>query len=230
MRNKLRYAGLMMGTVMMITTAGASSAFAAKQPANANKTIAAAAKKENKATTDAGKQATETKKDAAKQAKETKKQDTIFYGKVKKAETDKLILDEAALIWKKDVEAGGKTEKAKDAKDNAKAPADFETDTMKWKLDGKTLEFKISKDTKFVQETASTDKKNEDSKKKNNDKSGKKEKDVSSSNKNDATQNPKIELKDIKEGVFVRVTVKDSGDSGVSEVMVLSGVTEAKPA
>ena len=82
----------------------------------------------------------------------------------------------------------------------------------------------------MLMSAACTDKKNEDSKKKNNDKSGKKEKDVSSSNKNDATQNPKIELKDIKEGVFVRVTVKDSGDSGVSEVMVLSGVTEAKPA
>ena len=188
------------------------------------------------------------------------------------------MLDEAAEFLGKDAEGekkspAGKTEKkgadTKDAKDEAagtKELADFEAQTMKWKLLGKTLKIKTDKDTKYMKGTSADDAKTGDAAagtgdNKKDGAAGKDEKtaqkdgtagkddkaaqknvtagkDEKTTQKDDkaaskegsgTAQSTAVEQKDIQEGMFIKVTVKDDGSMTASEVLILSDVKEVKP-
>ena len=135
---------------------------------------------------------------------------TLFYGKVSKVNKDELELDSASVVWEM------ADEKEKKGADIA---ADLETSAMKWKLDGKKLKIKTDKDTKFVKETSAT-----------SDKTDKKNSGKASSAGAAAAKNTAVKLEDIKEGMLLKVTVKDAGSMTAGEVLVIDGVKEVKPA
>ncbi len=161
------------------------------------------------------------------------KKETSLYGTIFKIDKEKMELKTASMIWEKDelktdvkTEAKTETKKAeasdkKDTKTSDKsepqdAKADFETNDMKWKLDGKSLVVKFDKDTRFLKQVKAekdvSDQKGQD-KKADDKKDQKSEKaaDTKVDTKADTVrmENESIKLEDLKEGMFVTVKVTD---------------------
>jgi len=189
MRRKTKQIGLMIGVMMMTAMTGTGTVFAAAGPGKTEKTVTAPESAGSEKKTD--------KKD----------QDSGYYGKIKKVEKDKVILEEAEVVREKE---------SSKAKENTKA--DFENGSLKWKLSGRTIEIKLDNDTKLYKEMLSpkTDKKSQE---KNRD-----------SAENNDTKSKGIPLKKIREGSLVKVSLRKDESGIASEVMMLSGVKEVKSA
>ena len=211
MKKRIKKAGMMLGTTLMITAAAAAPAFAAKTTPKTQKdnkaalTVQATQAKENKAQGTGAKSGTDIK------------QQTPYYGKIIKIAPDKLTLDSATVVWEKGSEAD-----KKDAGNGANQQADFETASMKWKMDKKSNDIIIGKDTIFVKQKATDGEKADQ----------KKESDTKDQKANDGDKGTalieNIKGSDIKEGDWVRVFLKNDGSGTASEVMVLTGVSEVK--
>ena len=189
MRRKTKQIGLMIGVMMMTAITGTGTVFAAAGPVKTEKTVTAP-------------------KNAGSEKKTDRKdQDSGYYGRIKKVEKDKVILEEAEVVREKE---SGK------AKENTEA--DFENGSVKWKLSGRTIEIKLDNDTKLYKEMLSpkTDKKSQE---KNRD-----------SAENNDTKSKGIPLKKIREGSLVKVSLRKDESGMASEVMMLSGVKEVKSA
>ncbi len=238
MKRKMKHMGLIMGAAMMAAVTGASPALAADRPVKTQKPAATSAPAENK------EQGTKTDQ------KEDPKKGTLFYGKVKKLEKDKIVVDEAVVLVEMDTDgekkspdanAENKETNAKNAGTATSVPANFETETMKWTLVGKTLEFKTEKETKYMKSISEDDTKTGDAAEgtangKKAGTSGKSEKTdqkgskAASSEGADTVKSTAVDRKDLQEGMFLKVTVKDDGSLIASEVLVLSDVKEIMPA
>lgn len=230
MRKKMKHVGLIMGTAMMIAVTGTGTAFAADKPVKTENTAAAP---------------------APANEKDSEKKVPLYYGQVKKLSEGVMVVEEASVIWEKEADAkAAKDNKdaksAKTTKDNKDEAPDFETAAMKWKLAGNITEIVIDKDTKFVKEIPASEDKAEqkadakDAKAVKDAKATKEAKDTKNKDaKADAAQktNAKtdeeltesIELKDIKEGSLVKITLKDDKSLTAVKVLVLSDVKEVKP-
>lgn len=226
MKKRINYVGLLMGSMLMVSSLGTGTVFAADKAAkDQTKTEAAA-----QAGTDSKEQKKDTKQDAGKEAK---KEATVKYGVVRKNDKNKLTVDELEVIWEKDAKDTKDVKDAKDAKTTEKPveeQANFETAFMKWKLNEKSMEINIDKDTKIMKETLAVQdeaaKKNEKKDEKKN-ADGKTEK--SDEKKEDAVKTESIKIDDIKEINIVRVTLKDDGSMTASEIVLLSDAKEVKP-
>lgn len=187
MQRKTKQIGLMIGVMMMTAMTGTGTVFAAAGPVKTEKTVTAP---EN-----AGSEKKTDKKD----------QDSGYYGRIKKVEKDKVILEEAEVVQEKE------SSQAKES-----TVADFENGSVKWKLSGRTIEIKLDNDTKLYKEMLSpkTDKKSQEKTK--------------DSTKNDDTKSKGIPLKKIKEGSLVKVSLRKDESGIASEIMMLSGVKEVK--
>lgn len=190
MRRKVKQIGLLIGVITMITAAGAGTAFAADQPVRTEKTTAVPDKKEK--TT----------------AASDKKTDSWCYGRVKEIKDDKIILETAEVVWEKD---------SKNGQDSADVSADFETDTMKWKLNGKTIELKTDKNTRYYKEMVPAKIKKWSEKKGERQKEG-----------DFRIKSKGIKLKKVDEGILVKATLKESDSMTASEVLMLSNIKETK--
>ncbi len=193
MKERTKRIGLMLGVIMMVAMAGTGTVFAAAPPVKTTKTAPASgvAEQKNK------KPAKEEKK--AEKSNKAEQKKLLYYGKVKKIETDKLILEEAEIVEKTD------------------AAVDFENDSMKWKLNGKSIEIKTDKDTRYLKEMVP------DKNKKGNDKKDSK---VASDSQDTENPNEGIEMKNTREGALVRITLKDDESETAAEVFILSNVKE----
>ena len=210
MKRKMKHIGLIMGAAMMAAVTGAGTALADSQPVKTQKSAVVSASVENKDQ--------ETKTDQ----KEDTKKGTLFYGKVKKVKKNKLVIDEAVVFVETGIEeekkspaanTGNKEESTKDASAGTSGPADYETETMKWRLVGKTLKIKTDKDTKYMKSIS------EDDAKKGN-----------ADAQIDNAKSTAVERKDIQEGMFLKITVKDDGTRTASEVLILSDAKKIMPA
>ena len=187
MRRKTKQIGLMIGVMMMTAMTGTGTVFAAAGPAKTEKTVTAP------------------KSAGSEKKTDRKDQDSGYYGKVKKVETDKVILEEAEVVREKE---SGK------AKDNTEA--DFENGSVKWKLSGRTIEIKLDSDTKLYKEMIAP---------KNDKKPQEKKQDPT---KKEDTKSKGIPLKKIRDGSLVKVSLREDGSGIASEIMMLSGVKEVK--
>ena len=226
MKQNIKTRGLILGTAFMMAVTSSGPVFAAKSPAKAPKVSTEAQKDDKKAAKTAETPKTENSKD--------EKNELIRFGKITKVEKDKLTLEEVLVIpenennaeQKADSKADGKkavkkSTAAKEAAGDSKETADFESATMKWKASGKTLEIVLDKETSFFKEVEAdktTDKKSDDKK------------------PADKTTDEKTEIKpeeikaaDIKEGMLVKIVLKEKNSTTASEILVLSGIKE-KPA
>lgn len=164
------------------------------------------------------------------------KKETSLYGTIFKIDKEKMELKTAAVIWEKEEQKADakpdtkktddatekKDTKAADKADQKETKADFETDAMKWKLDGKSVVVKFDKDTKFLKQVKKADDKK--------DQKTEKTADVKADAKTDAVkmENESIKLEDLKEGTIVTVNVKEDGSLVAAEVLVLADVKENK--
>ena len=212
MKKRTKHIGLIMGAAMMAAVIGAGTALAAVQSTKTQKPAGTSAPAEIKV------------QEAKTDQKGDTKKETLFYGTVKKLGKDKFVLDEAVVLGT-DAEGEKKSPaadtKTKDAGGDTSVSADFETAAMKWKLSGKTLEIKTDKTTKYVEsvpeDTANPGKADAKTE------SGKKD-------QKDQKDSKAVELKDIKQGMFLKVTVKDDGSMTASEVLVLPDAKKVTPA
>lgn len=207
MQRKTKQIGLMIGVMIMTAMAGTGTAFAAAGPAETEMSVTDSRSKvgENKTDKKAKKDSNQKKDSGQEPGTESQgkqeNQNSGYYGRVKKAEKDKVTLEEAEIVQEKE-----------------DAAADFENDTVKWKLSGRTIEIKLDSDTKLYKEMISpkTDKKTQDKKQ-------------DSAEKNE-TKSKGIPLKKIRDGSLVKVTLRKDGSGIASEIMMLSGVKEVKAA
>ena len=193
MKERTKRIGLMLGVIMMVAMAGTGTVFAAALPAKTEKAAPASGVAGQKNKKPAKKEKKAEKSNKAEQKK------LLYYGRVKKIETDKLILEEAEVVEKTD------------------AAADFENDSMKWKLNGKSIEIKTDKDTRYLKEMVP------DKNKKGNDKKDSK---AASGSQDTEKPNEGIEMKNTREGALVRITLKDDDSMTAAEVFMLSNVKE----
>ena len=216
MKRTIKRIGLMMGAVLMITAAGAGSALAENQNTG-------------KATASTSTESKDQRNKTTEQAKKTDKEEsTLFYGRVKKIKKHKLVLDTASVVWEKaDAVSDGRTA-ATETKSGTEIPADYVTETMKWKLDGKKLKIKTNKDTRYLMETVKNDIKKGDQDKPKDDQKDKK---TASAGSDTGIQNIVINRKSIDKGMFVKVTVKAKADGTLiaQEVLLIAEAKSLKP-
>ena len=215
MKRTVKRIGLMMGAVLMIAAAGAGSTLAENQ-------------KTGKATASASTESKDQGNKTTEQAKKTdKEENTLVYGKVKKVKKHKLVLDTASVVWEKaDAVLDGKTTET-ETKPGTEIPADYVTETMKWKLDGKKLKIKTNKDTRYVMVTVKDDIEKENQDKPKDDQKDKK---TASAGSDTGIQNTAVDRNSIDKGMFVKVTVKakDDGTLIAQEVLVITDVKALK--
>lgn len=216
MRKSNMYTSFMLGAAMMAAVSG--TAMAADTKAVPQKKAAVTQSVENKK--DLKDRKTEVKRSAVKT--ENKKEEAAVYGVIKKTEKASLEFDLAETVT--------------DKKD-----ADFVSASLQWKLDGKSVQIQIDKDTKVIKEktTDTAEKTAAKTEKKENAKSVKgtalkNNKEVDKKNAADKkeavktdVQTENIKLEDLKEGMMIQVTVK-KGTMTASEIKVLEGVEESK--
>ena len=239
MKQNIKTRGLILGTAFMMAVTSSGPVFAAKSPAKTPKVSTEAQKDDKKADTKAAKTAETPKTENSKD----EKNELIRFGKITKVEKDKLTLEEVLVIpenennaeQKADSKADGKkavkkSTAAKEAAGDSKETADFESATMKWKASGKTLEIVLDKETSFFKEVEAdktTDKKSDD--KKPADKTTTKKAADKTTDKKTEIKPEEIKAADIKEGMLVKIVLKEKNSTTASEILVLSGIKE-KPA
>ena len=235
LKQNIKTRGLILGTAFMMAVTSSGPVFAAKSPAKAPKVSTEAQKDDKKAAKTAETPKTENSKD--------EKNELIRFGKITKVEKDKLTLEEVLVIpenennaeQKADSKADGKkavkkSTAAKEAAGDSKETADFESATMKWKASGKTLEIVLDKETSFFKEVEAdktTDKKSDD--KKAADKTTTKKAADKTTDEKTEIKPEEIKAADIKEGMLVKIVLKEKNSTTASEILVLSGIKE-KPA
>ena len=239
MKSNINTRGLILGTAFMLAVTSSGSVFAAESPAKTPKVSTEAQKDDKKADTKAAKTAETPKTENSKD----EKNELIRFGKITKVEKDKLTLEEVLVIpenennaeQKADSKADGKkavkkSTAAKEAAGDSKETADFESATMKWKASGKTLEIVLDKETSFFKEVEAdktTDKKSDD--KKPADKTTTKKAADKTTDEKTEIKPEEIKAADIKEGMLVKIVLKEKNSTTASEILVLSGIKE-KPA
>ena len=212
MKRCVKRIGLMMGAAFMIAAAGAGSSMAEVQKAGKpTASVSTECKDQGNKTTE--------------QAEKTdEKESSLLYGKVKKIKKHKLVLDTAYVIWESiDEVSDGKTA-AKETKSGTDVPADFGTETMKWKLDGKTIKIKTNKDIQYFAQTVKDDKKEKQDEPKNDQKDEK----TAAAESGTGIKNTVIDRTSIKKGMLVKVTVKakDDGTLTAREVLLIADAKE----
>ena len=219
MKQNIKTRGLILGTAFMMAVTSSGPVFAAKSPAKTPKVSTEAQKKKKKAVK---------KSTAAKEAAGDSKELTL---------EEVLVIpeNENNAEQKADSKADGKkavkkSTAAKEAAGDSKETADFESATMKWKASGKTLEIVLDKETSFFKEVEAdktTDKKSDD--KKPADKTTTKKAADKTTDEKTEIKPEEIKAADIKEGMLVKIVLKEKNSTTASEILVLSGIKE-KPA
>lgn len=213
MKSNINTRGLILGTAFMLAVTSSGSVFAAESPAKTPKASTEVQKNDKKADAKAAKAPkTENSKD--------EKNELIRFGKVTKVEKGKLTLEEVLVIPENENNAEQKADSksdekkadkknaaAKETAGDSKETADFESAAMKWKASGKTLEIVPDKETAFFKEVEA-------------DKTTDKKKEI---------KPEEIKAADIKEGMLVKIVLKEKNSTTASEIIVLSGIKE-KPA
>lgn len=249
MRKRNTYTALVMGAALLAVISVTAMA-------------ASAVPQKNR--TQEGQKITETPKVAVNSSKTVTEVDEEpnvppLYGSILKIDGEKMEIRTAAVIWQKGEEKDAAQTKNKkndqedqtikvvvdkaSEKDADKASekdikADFETDTMKWQLDGKTVEVKFEKETKFLkqmsmadaaEETAGRDKKAVDEKDHENAmKNAGKDLQKGDQEELEASTFEEIMAEDLKEGDIVFVNVNEEDSLVAIEVVVLADAKENK--
>lgn len=251
MTKRNMYTGLMLGAAMLASVSG--TAMAATQQTAPKQNVTQEAKKEAGASKTTAKTTADKKQDQKAAGQEDKeKKETSLYGTVFKIDKEKMELKTAAVIWEKeeqkadakedtkktDAATEKKDTKTADKADQKETKADFETDAMKWKLDGKSVVVKFDKDTKFLKQVKKADEQKDAVDQKGQDKKASDKKDQKTEKTADAKadvktdavkmENESIKLEDLKEGTLVTVKVKEDGSLVAAEVVVLADVKENK--
>lgn len=251
MTKRNMYTGLMLGAAMLASVSG--TAMAATQQTGPKQNVTQEAKKEAGASKTTAKTTADKKQDQKAAGQEDKeKKETSLYGTVFKIDKEKMELKTAAVIWEKeeqkadakedtkktDAATEKKDTKTADKADQKETKADFETDAMKWKLDGKSVVVKFDKDTKFLKQVKKADEQKDAVDQKGQDKKSSDKKDQKTEKTADAKadaktdavkmENESIKLEDLKEGTLVTVKVKEDGSLVAAEVVVLADVKENK--
>ncbi len=218
MKNNIMRNRLIIGAVMMLTIAGSGIALAEKTTSGTSAVPVSAEGKDQ-----------ESKMTEQEHGEDNK--NSLLYGKVYKITKNKLILDSASLVWEmndkneqkaaaenEQKEVSPKNDKTDKAAENNDIAADLETSTMKWKLEGKRISVKIDENTKYVMEASAED-----------DKPEKKDETKSSSEDAAVEQNKVMKMEDLKEGMLLKVTLKEDNSMTALEVMVVANVKETNP-
>lgn len=229
MKKRNMYKGIMIGTSMLMAVSNTAFAAGAAVPKGTGQTqtTVTVAEKENK-------------KDSLKtEIKDAKAEESVIYGKVVKADKDKLEIAVASMIWdaekeKEQLDEAKKEEKTQ-TKDKEKdqdkkqpgdmdQPADFETDTMKWKADGQTVFVVLDKNVQIYQEViAEVTKQDKAANAEDKDKKDEK-KTKQDEKKNTDVKHKKLDK--LEEGAFVKITLKEKSSLEALEILALANVTE----